>query len=297
MAVAADYPGADFPVDMRGSYECCENDDSLDFEFGLRYFYSVGQHRMTLSGGDSYSSDDKSHILEGHLRIDDHSTDTFFKARFGYSIHNDSQYNTPATGGTTLSETGGHVAYAGADLAYVPLGGSNGRFGGLIGYNYMNEASSMGRINYTTASGGGDSSVNDLNIHALKLGVAGTGEFGAFSVDGEAAIIPYAWLTGTYGGFYQADFLSGGNVYEQGSAGTIDGGLYGASGELTFGFKPIENLSINFGGRASYLTGDANMRYTARRDGVPGTTQDYIIKTTALSFLRYGLFGGISGEF
>ena len=290
--------GADYPDTLRPSYDCCQDnsvDDSLGFEFGLNYVYSGGQHRMTLSGGSTYSQDDTSHILEGFIKIDDYSTDTVFKARLGYSIANESRYATPATGGVTTTQTGGHVAYVDTDLAYLPWGGSYGRFGGLIGYSYKNESSSMGRVSYTTASGG-DSSVNDLNIHALKIGAAGHGDYGPISVDAQASLIPYAWLTGTYGGFYQPNFGAA-PVYQQGSAGAIDGALYGASGEVTLGYQAMDNVKLNLGARASYLTGDANVRFTAREVGNPGNAQDYIIKTTNLSFMRYGLFGGISGKF
>ena len=298
VAQSADYPDQNWPDDMRGSYNWTDAapDSVLGFEVGLRYFYSVGQHRMTLSSGDSYSEDDKSHILEAHVRIDDHSTDTYFKARAGYSLVVDTEYATPATGGATVSATGGHIAYAGADLGYLPFGVPEARFGAVVGYNFMNEAPFMGRRSYALATGG-DSDVNDVNIHALKLGLAARSELGPFTIDAEAAAIPYAWLTGTYGSFSVANFSDGTTNYQQGSAGAIDGSLYGASGEVMLGYKATENLSINFGGRASYLTGKANMHFTAREVGNTTNAQDYLISTTNLSFLRYGLLAGISGKF
>ncbi len=297
-AVSADFPEGNWPDGMRGSYTWTDAapESVLGFEVGLRYFYSVGQHRMTLSGGDDYAEDDKSHILEAHVRVDDRSTDTYFKARAGYSLVVNSDYATPATGGATVSATGGHIAYAGADIGYLPFGVPEARFGGVAGYAYMNEAPFMGRISYATA-GGGDSDVNNLNIHALKLGLAGRSQLGPFTVDAEAAAIPYAWLTGTYGSFSVANFNDGGTIYQQGSAGSIDGSLYGASGEVMLGFQPTENLSINFGGRASYLTGTANVNFTAREVGNTTNAQDYIVGTTNLSFLRYGLLAGVSGKF
>lgn len=285
---------ADYPDSLRGSYECCDTgqyEESIGFEAGLRYVYSRGKHDLGLAGA-SYSVEDTSHILEGVLRIDDYSTSTFVKARAGYAMAVNSNYATPATGNATTSSSAGTVAYAGIDLAYTPLAG----FGGLVGYEYMNESPDMGRVSYATASGG-DSDVNALGIHALKLGVVGSGEAGPFSIDGEAALVPYASLSGTYGGFSVANFPVGVTTYQQGSAGDISGSLYGASGELTVGYAPTDNLKLNFGGRVSYLTGSGTVSFTAREVGNPSNAQSYIANTNALSFLRYGVFGGISGTF
>ena len=217
---------------------------------------------------------------------------TFVKAKAGYAMAIDSSYATPATANAIVTSHAGTLAYAGVDFAYTPFSG----FGGLIGYEYMNESPDMGRVNFATASGT-DSAVNALDIHALKLGIVGSGKIGPFSIDGEAAVIPYAGLSGTYGGFYVANFNDGGTIYQQGSAADLSGSLYGASGELTLGYAPTENLKLNLGGRVSYLTGTGTMSFTAREVGNPANTQSYIGNTNALSFLRFGVYGGIAGTF
>ena len=119
---------------------------------------------------------------------------------------------------------------------------------------------------------------------------------------GEAAAIPYSWVTGTYGA-YQAQINT--PTYAQGSAVSINGHGYGATGKLMVGFRPTDNLSIRIGGRASYLTGqyDATWEEVAVNQPVaPATTptvsrQTYISNNNPFSMLRYGALLEVSGSF
>jgi hypothetical protein len=291
-AAAADWTTTDF----RGAYVdawALPADDPISIELGARYWYSLGSHRMDVIG-DSYASDDTSHILELHLRIDDHSSDFYLKGLAGYAAAINSSYSTPATGGTLESQSG-NVGYIGADLGYTPVGTDDFKFGGFVGYQYWNDSPDMGRENYLLASGGGESEPNNIHYNMLRLGLAGKAELGdMFDITAEAAVIPYASVSGTYGAF--AVTGPGGTV--QGSAGELSGGwLYGAAGELMARFHPAENWTIGLGGRAWYLTGQADVNFTTRDPAAPGDEQAWVAKTTNFSTLRYGLLGEITYRF
>lgn len=277
---------------LRGSYgDDWQAESPLQMDAGIRYWYSMGQHDMSVGGGN-YTASDTAHILEGFLKIDDTSTFTYLKGQAGYAAIIDGTYQTPGSGGVqTMS--GGEIGYAGADLGYQPFGNDMFRVGGLLGYQYSTDNPDMGRENYVNASGGGNSEVNSFEIHALRLGASAHAEFADMvEIDVEAAAIPYASLYGTYGAYYQAPFPG----FVQGSAGTIEGNMFGAAGEIMLGVKPTENLTLQLGGRAQYMTGDATMSYSVRPGG-GGAGVDVIRNTTNLEFMRYGLVGGIAGSF
>src|SRR5690606_35158031 len=89
-AHAADWgmPAYEDPV-FKPSYPIdYEQPDSLEFEAGLRYFYSWGSQSFAF-GGDTYSATDTSHALEAHLRIDDRSTSTYVKGHVGFGAITD----------------------------------------------------------------------------------------------------------------------------------------------------------------------------------------------------------------
>lgn len=295
--------GADYNVglepELRGSFDWAEETQEevspLSFEFGMRYFYSRGGSQIGLAGGDQYSTNDTSHILEGHLRIDDHSTQSYLSGVAGYAMIIDGTHDVPGFSGLPIA--GGQVAYAGADFGYLPFGSDMLRFGGFVGYKYMNESVFTGRTSFLTASGGGDSEPTNLEIHAARLGLAAKSEFANMvTIKAEGAIIPFASLSGTHGVFATPNF-AGPPVTTQGSSGALTGTLYGAEGEVMVGVKPWGNLSFNIGARASYLSGEGEMAFTRRETATPGNEQGYIQKTTDLNFFRYGLLAGVSGVF
>lgn len=149
--------------------------DPLGFEAGMRYWYGMGGHNFA-TGGNTYTLNDANHMLEAHLRIDDHSTSTYLKGNAGFAAIIDGEYTTPLSGGATATNEGS-VSYAGADFGYTPIDSGGFRAGGFIGYQYLNESTHMGRTNYRNAGGGFNSEVNALNIHALRLGVTARAEF------------------------------------------------------------------------------------------------------------------------
>lgn len=297
-AMGADYQAA--ADELRGSYPeewgFSNEPDPLDIEMGLRYWYSLGSHQMSAFGGN-YSSSDTSHILEGHFRIDDNSTASYLKGQIGYAAKIDGTYTTPqfATGQTM---SGGYLGYAGADFGMIPFGNESVQLGGFIGYQYLADNPDMGRANFTTTAGGGDSKTNALEIHAIRIGGALRMNMGdTLDLNLEAALIPYAKLNGTYGALYSPNFSSGGKTYTQGSAGSLDGRLYGASGEAMIGFHPTDNITIRVGARGWYLTGESAATFVTRDVAASATEQSYITNTTGLEFFRYGALAELTGKF
>ncbi len=300
-AISAELLNSDDFGDLRGAYpsdwDLNDNGDPLDFEFGARYFYSIGSSKMTINGGD-YLSNDKSQILELYGRIDDNSTATYLKAWGGYSAVIDGSYSTPVTGGD-VNMAGGQIAYVGADFGYVPFGNGDFQMGGFVGYQYYNDSPDMGRASYVTSAGGADSEVNNIEINELRLGAAINADLGdKIDLNIEAAVIPYAAISGTYGAFSLPNFVDGATTYEQGSAGTLSGSLYGASAEAMLGLHATDNLTIRVGGRVNYLTGNgAKIEYIAREVGNPTNEQQFTSNISGLEFLRYGALLEVTGRF
>lgn len=333
-SLAADYNT--YP-DLRPSYpDSWENSDDnpLHFEAGVRYWYSIGQQKMAI-GAYSQQMDTKTHSGEAFVRIDDNSTSTFVEATAGYGIAHEGTYST--NGGAEFTMPAARLGYVGADFGWLPFGDpkSGVGLGAVVGYQYTNDSPDTGRTNFTTAksagdiswspasgnwSVGGDSEINNFEIHEAKIGLAARADLGGFDLTGEATVTPYAWVTGTYGA-YDAGFpgaYSGGpgDVSQlQASAAAINGYAYGVGGKLLVGFHPTDNLTLRLGGRASYLQG----AYDATVDGatvngptpLPGpfapgdphysaptlAKQTYIIDNNPFSMFRYGALVEISGRF
>ena len=277
-AAAADYNWADDCCgDFRGAYPE-QFEDELDIELGVRYWYSMGAHRMTVGGGN-YTSDDTSHILEGHLRIDDNTTDFYVKGNIGYSAVINTTYSGPMTPATASQS--GRIFYGGGDVGWLGVGSEAFRAGAFAGYQYWEDSPDMGRVNYSTGS-----QPNSLIYNVIRLGVAAKADFDMFDISAEVAAIPYANLTGTYGALNPP--LNPGETLT--STGSISGWLYGAGGEVMARFHPTENWTIGLGGRAWYLTGQADVRFTTDQG-------NWVTKTTNYSTMRYGLLGEVSYSF
>ncbi|HEY8577566.1 MAG TPA: hypothetical protein VIL88_14660 [Devosia sp.] len=309
-AAAADYFGT--APDLRPAYPqdwALTDDSPLRFESGLRYWYSVGTQEHNVS---TYSQrvESKSSSAEIFARVEDLSTQTFLEATGGYGIAHQGSYST--NGGASVDLPAARLGYVGADFGWLPLGSETGGVGFLAGYQYTNDSPDTGRGDFLVTptvvnngggfyslGGGGDSKVNDFNVHSLKLGFTGKADMGTFDILGEAAAIPYSWVTGTYGGFS----IPATPDFEQASEVSINGHGYGASGKLMVGFHPTENFTIRVGGRASYLTGqyDANFDTVSlipAGGGAPTLSrQRYIINNNPFSMIRYGALLELSGRF
>jgi hypothetical protein len=262
-------------------------DNPLRFEAGLRYWYSLGEQSIDV-GPETYSAEDTSHILEGHFRIDDDFTSTFLKGQAGYAIATTGEYNSTALTGSEDFE-GGQIGYAGADFGWTPLGNETVKLGALIGYQFLRESPDRDRLDVA--------SIDGLNIHALRLGVTARAEISPmFDIEAEAAVIPYAYASGSTAEYpFDTQTMQGIEVNR--TQTDLTGALYGASGQVMFGFRPTENIAIRVGGRAWMLTGESS---TQQRWWEAATPESYLYENEALeglSLLRYGALAELTGRF
>jgi hypothetical protein len=305
-ALAADYGDwddeGDMSPDFRDGYPTepgdwaglGDKDDPISLEIGTRYWYSIGSQNFSALNG-SVEASDATHTGELHLRIEDHSTNTFAKANIGYSIVSTGTYTHSTTVpplSYSSSVTGGHIAYAGADFGWNAIGDNNGSGGGvLVGYQFWND-NLTGQPNITDVHAGdvvgynpatgqtdlsGESVPNEYYVNALRMGVQGKAKLGDFfDISGEVVAVPYANVSGTVGiddpTFSTAEWAgeaqfpysgTSGNISSmRSSATTLDGWGYGAQAEAWLGIHPTENLTFRLGGRASYLQGTVDQTYT-----------------------------------
>jgi hypothetical protein len=286
-ALAADY---DQYPELRPSYpDSWENgeDNPLRFEAGLRYWYALGQQDVG-QGGETYTAKDRSHILEGHFRIDDETTSSFVKGTAGYAVVTGGEYSNTIDPAAT-SFTGGQIGYVGADFGWTPLGGDTVKFGVLTGYQFVRE--SPGRQHYDVDH------IDGLNIHELRLGLTGHADLGGmFDLDAEVVAVPYAYASGVSAEIPFADQVVQGITVNRRNT-TVTGALYGASGQLMLGVHPTDNLTVRVGGRASLLTGSAS---TTTKQWEAATPEAYLYSSALLdgiTLVRYGALVEVSGRF
>lgn len=324
-AFGADFGGYD--QDFRPAYpDDWQNPEPLGFELGLRYWYSKGEDGGTIGGYD-FNSYDTTQTVEAHLRIDDYSTSSYVKGLAGYSMAINGNYDTSF--GAAGDIVDGRVGYAGADFGMNPFGASGTGSGiyGLIGYLYWNESPNMGRADFYPVTSSddvnwplgasrptlpGDSELDNIDIHALRLGVSGKVEFNDYvDLSAELAAVPYAWVNGTLGSFSSGITPTADGIMAQSSATTVDGFAYGAMGEAMLGFHPTENVTLRLGGRAWYLQGQAQTRFSLADISAPVDTdgdgeidvpvnvglQDYVIDSNPFSLLRYGALVELTYKF
>jgi hypothetical protein len=301
-ALAADYwdgdPGLRGAIQPKDWSEMGDPNDSLKFETGVRYWYSIGGQSFSSGGGATTVESDTTHAAEAYLRIDDRATNTLAKANAGYSFLTNGTYAGPLMGGAVAD---GHIAYLGADFGWNAFEGSDGSGAGLlVGYNYWNSAPNTGRQNYTTATAGsaitydpatgqtflpGSSAPDSVDVHMLRLGLQGRINLGdMIDITGEVVGVPYAKVSGTmgmddpsfntavYGGPAQLPYsgVASGNISAMRSSPTaIDGWGYGAMAEAWLGIHPAENVTFRVGGRAWYLQGTVDATYGAVQVGNP----------------------------
>lgn len=310
-ALGADYSGewdggGDDGPDFRSTYPIepgdwaglGDDDDPIAIETGIRYWYARGAQDIS-SGGNSVSSTDTAHIGELHLRIEDHSTNSYAAAIAGYSAAMSGSVTTPMG---TNPIVDGHVAYLGGDIGWQAWSDGNGTgIGPMAGYLYWQDEPDTGRFNYTTLSGGGavpydsatgqtfvplTSAPNSINAHVLRLGISGKAKLGdIFDVTATVAGVPYAKVGGAVGvedpGFSTTEYAgpaqppyggaANGNVnWIRSSPTSIDGWGYGAMVEGFVGVRPVEQLTVRLGGRLWYLQGTADATYDAVSITDPG---------------------------
>ena len=303
-------------------------DDSMKFEFGLRYWYSMGTSSWSDAAG-SFNATDTSHILEGHLRIDDHSTNTFATAIAGYSIVSSGTYDDPFSSGPISS---GHVGYLGADLGWNSWADGKGSgVGPIVGYMYYNDQLQTTRASFMSNQSGDvfgfdpttgqvtsgyafDSAPNNIDINMLRLGASAKADLGFMDITGTLAAVPYASVKGVLGDDPIVPTLTGlGNIdTAKGSATAIDGWGYGAAADVMVRAHPVKNMTIGVGGRFWYLQGSADASYDMVHIGDPTATpgppppydtppevtrQRVVELGNPFSMMRYGLTAELTYAF
>jgi hypothetical protein len=281
---------ADYFGDLRSSYPDqwkAEEGDPLRIEMGVRYWYSKGGQEIAF-GGDSVRTDDTSHILEAHFRIEDQSTSSYLKGGAGYAFATEGAYSTSLLPGEAAF-SGGQIGHVGADFGYMPFGSETFRLGALAGYQYLRESPDKARADLLQFDG--------LNIHALRLGLTAKAELGAMAdITAEVAGIPYAWVAGQTPNYVIADTAIGGLTANR-VTGALDTAAYGASGELMLGLHPSENLTVRVGGRGWMLTGPTTANLTYSNSATPGVTYREGSVFDSLSLFRYGGLVEVTGRF
>lgn len=323
---------ADFPSDLRGGYTEQGWEDSsfegVGLTTGVRYWYAKGGQNVE-SFGESFTSNDTTHFGELYLRVDDDYTKSFVNLVGGYSALINGTYSNSADGVTDAAITDGKVAYFMGDFGYMPIhfedGDNSGGLGLIAGYQYWNDSPDMGRGNFATIDSaadvswdvgtgepiyGGDSTVNNLDVNALRLGVVGEADMGAFHISAEAAAIPYAQVNGTLAARIVPTTDFGTYQVTQSGPTEFSGNGYGGTAQVMVGTS-FDNWNFNVGGRAWYLEARGEARYEVATvtDGVDsepdgtyetdGTValQNYVTDLQAFSMWRYGILAELSYSF
>lgn len=319
-----------YPTEPKDWAGLGDEDDPLKFEFGMRYWYSMGASNWSDSAG-TFAATDTTHILEGDLRIEDHSTNTFATALAGYSFATTGDFNDPFDTGTVSS---GHVGYLGADFGWNALGDNNGSgLGALIGYMYYNDGLLTDRGNFTTAQAGDtigfdtttgvvtsgigfDSAPNNIDINMLRLGASAKADMGFMDVTGTLAAVPYAMVNGVLGNDQTTTTYTGlGNIdWIKGSSTNVNGWGYGAAADVMVRAHPTKNITVGLGGRLWYLQGSVDASYDLVHIGDPTDsdpttnppnydTQPDVLRQRVIelnnpfSMLRYGITAELSYAF
>ncbi|MEP7241643.1 MAG: hypothetical protein ABI697_12225 [Devosia sp.] len=317
-----------YPVEPGDWAGLGDKDDPLRLEFGVRYWYSMGAADWSDLAGH-FTATDTSHIGEAHLRIEDHSTDTYASAIGGYAFKLDGTFDDP---NDTGSISGGHIGYLGADIGWNSWGNHNGSgIGPLVGYMYWNDSPNTTRSGFTTAESASDitfdpttgatgvpldSKPNNIDIHMLRLGVQGKGDLGFADITGSLAAVPYAKVNGVLGNDATSTTYTGGlgNIDTiKASETTLDGWGYGAMADVMLRMHPTQNWTIGIGGRAWYLQGTADATYATATigdpsdsdavnppnyDTGPGFNKQYFIEpANPFALMRFGLLAEITYSF
>ncbi|MCZ4344935.1 hypothetical protein [Devosia neptuniae] len=306
-ALAADYP------EMRPAYpESWQNpDDDLRFEFGTRYWMSWGEQDAgftAVSGGTTLgdvtiSTRDQTHIGELHGKIEDLSTQTYLSGKAGLGLSTTGTYAvTPSSSGSIGRNS--NIGYIGTDFGWLPWGDMDEgfSFGGLIGYQYWKDAPDIGSGQYGATFDGASNPTSfgtakdDFDIHAVRLGVKGQAEYEQFDFQGEVAAIPYAAISGTLGGNSPTGYnFSGFGNFQERAPTTLTGRGYGVMAEGLVGFHPTENLTVRVGGRAWYLEGQLDAKFTSSSGGANLPTLD--LPSNFARIFRYGALFELTGRF
>jgi len=305
-------------ADLRPAYaeDWQPMDDSIRYEFGSRYWYSWGSQDAEFPvvtplgtlGNVTLTTRDQTHIGELHGKIEDTYTQTYVSGKAGLGFSTTGTYSiAPASAGENIGPRS-IIGYAGGDFGWLPWGTMDEgfAFGGLVGYQYWKDAPDIGQGQVGTAfdpvTGAPTAfgpAKDDFDIHALRLGVKGQANFDMFDIQAEVAAIPYAHVSGNVGGSGSDGFnFAGvpGTFYER-SPTTLSGRGYGLMAEGMVGFHPTENLTVRVGGRAWYLEGALDAKFTSHNAGLGGNQTTLDLSSNFARIFRYGALFELTGRF
>jgi hypothetical protein len=249
---------------------------SFSFEVGARYWYSTGNNRFAFANGMPLAGNPTStldwdrmqgHAGEGFFRIDHHPTHLYLKGLGGGGILHggdiddlDFLVDQINFSNTTSQVSGNFLTYGIIDLGYsfdVPSAGV--RYGAFVGYHYWRQRMTAfgllcnaDQVNnavcgpagaivvpFNTAVG-----IFDTTWNAIRIGGEARYEItDRFSISGEIAFVPYAWLTNDDSHLLRTDLGPSPNI--------ITHGTHGLGGELEafLDYKVMPHFDIGAGFR------------------------------------------------
>jgi len=252
------YP-APYPAPYGGAIP---NAPPLEFEVGLRYWYSTGKSQKSLfdlSGALLVSrltwTSTTGHTGEGYFNITD--AGVFVKGYLGVGFvsgGNLQDEDFPPViapySSTNSQQKDGRLNYASADLGYYLLDGPRGKLGGFIGYHFYGEKLNAFGCTQTATNPGICVPSIPTSVRAItendhwysaRVGVAGEVMImPGLKLSGDAAYLPYVKMTGSDTHWLRPDF-----------SGPIPEKAHGTGmqfeGVLTYYFN--DNVSLGVGGR------------------------------------------------
>ncbi len=271
----------------------------LEFEGGLRYWYSFGKSQKTLydqSGSLLVSrltwTGETGHSGEGYFNITDKGV--FVKGYLGLGALTNGKLQdedfppviAPYSSTNSLARDGS-LNYGSIDLGYYFLDNGRAKLGPLVGYHFYQEKMNAFGCTQTATNPAVcvPSIANSVRVitekdnwHSLRVGVAGEATIAPnLKLSGDAAYLPYVSMSGTDTHWLRIGVDLSGPIPE-----TAHGTGAQFEGVLTYNFN--EYLSLGVGGRYWHLEaphGEAHFDQVT----LGGTAQVIKFETN-----RYGAF-------
>ena len=242
------------------------------FEGGARYWYSIGQNRFAFTNGMFPFGNPTSTLdwdrMQGHsgeifARVDHQPTGLFLKGLVGGGVIKGGDMDdldflvTQINFSNTTSAVGNaNLRYAMIDLGYayeVPAAGV--KFGGFVGYHYWHESMTAfgvicnggvfcGPAGAAVVSSGTPVVAWDTTWHAIRVGAdARVQVTDRWSISGEVAFVPYAWMTNDDSHLLRTDLGPVPNVLTRGWRGM------GSEAEAFVNYRVLPNFELGVGAR------------------------------------------------
>lgn len=235
----------------------------VQFDVGVRYWYSTGKSQKTLFNGAGTQqlsrltwTDQTGHAGEGYFNIS--QSHVFAKGFIGAGIFAGGKlqdedfepFTTPYS--STDSQTkNSRFEYASIDLGYYLLDSAQAKLGGFVGYHYNRDRISAYGCTQTATNPGCQPSIpNSIQVitqeyrwHAIRLGVAGeVSILPNLKLSGDVAWLPRVNVTGDDWHWLRIGTDFNGPTPERGR-----GTGFQAEGILSYAFE--NNVTLGVGGR------------------------------------------------